>query len=259
MKRERHFIDARDIKRGNNRILLNVTKEGDLSPHVGRDRAVGAAQQNVGCDTDLPKLADAVLCRFRLQLAGGGNERDECDVHEDRVAASFFITHLADRLHERQRFDVTDRASDLDDQNVRMMRVGHSTDRSLDLVRDVRDDLDRLAEVISTTLFVDHGKIYTAGGPVIRLRELGVREPLVVAEIEIGLGTVVRNEHLAVLERRHRPRIDVDIRVKLHHLNLHPSRLEQTSDRACGQSLAQARNYTACYEYVFGHNLFVDR
>jgi hypothetical protein len=36
-----------------------------------------------------------------------------------------------------------------------------------------------------------------------------------VAQIEIGLGAVVGDEHLAVLERRHRARIHVQIRVRL--------------------------------------------
>jgi hypothetical protein len=38
---------------------------------------------------------------------------------------------------------------------------------------------------------------------------------LVVAEIEIGLRSVVGNENLAVLERAHSPGIDIQIRVEL--------------------------------------------
>ena len=40
-------------------------------------------------------------------------------------------------------------------------------------------------------------------------------EALVMAEIEIGLGAVVGDEHLAVLIRAHRARIDVEIGVEL--------------------------------------------
>jgi hypothetical protein len=37
-------------------------------------------------------------------------------------------------------------------------------------------------------------------------------EPLVVAQVEVGLATVVGHEHLSVLERVHRAGIDVDVR-----------------------------------------------
>ena len=40
---------------------------------------------------------------------------------------------------------------------------------------------------------------------------IGAGEALVVAEVEVGLGAVVGDEDLAVLERAHRARIDVDV------------------------------------------------
>jgi len=36
-----------------------------------------------------------------------------------------------------------------------------------------------------------------------------------VAKIQVGFRAVVGDEYLAVLERAHRPRIDVDIRIEL--------------------------------------------
>src|SRR5215203_4064397 len=72
-------------------------------------------------------------------------------------------------------------------------------------------------------------------------------------QVEIGLGTVIGYENLSMLKRRHRTRIDVDVRVQLHHLNLHPPRLEQAPDRACRQAFPQTRNHPARHENVFGH------
>ncbi len=46
-------------------------------------------------------------------------------------------------------------------------------------------------------------------------RETLVDEALVVAQVEVGLGAVVGDEHLAVLERTHGARIDVQIGVEL--------------------------------------------
>jgi hypothetical protein len=47
-------------------------------------------------------------------------------------------------------------------------------------------------------------------------------EALVVPEVQIGLGAVLGHEHLAVLERRHRARIDVDVRIELEQGDARP-------------------------------------
>ena len=38
-------------------------------------------------------------------------------------------------------------------------------------------------------------------------------------KIEIGLSSVVGDKNLAMLKRRHRARIDINIRIEFHHLN----------------------------------------
>ena len=48
--------------------------------------------------------------------------RHEREVHVDGVAAADFLPELADRFEERQRFDVADRAADLDDHDVDVLR-----------------------------------------------------------------------------------------------------------------------------------------
>ena len=58
--------------------------------------------------------------------------------------------HLADRLEERQRLDVADRAADLDHADVGI--AGAHADAVLDLVGDVRDDLHGRAEVVAAAL-----------------------------------------------------------------------------------------------------------
>ena len=55
-------------------------------------------------------------------------------------------------------------------------------------------------------------------------------EALVVAEVEVGLGAVVGDEDLAVLERAHRARVDVDVRVELQERDLEAAVLEQRAD-----------------------------
>ena len=89
----------------------------------------------------------------------------------------------------------------------------------LDLVGDVRDDLDGLAEVVAAALLGDDLLVDAAGGEVVVARELGVGEALVVAEVEVGLGAVVGDEDLAVLEGRHGAGVDVEVGVELHQVD----------------------------------------
>ncbi len=53
------------------------------------------------------------------------------------------------------------------------------------------------------------------GGDVVGLLRRHAGEALVVAEVEVGLGAVVGDEHLAVLIRAHGAGIDVEIGVEL--------------------------------------------
>ena len=149
------------------------------------------------------------------------------------------LAHLADRLEERQALDVADRAADLDDHHVRVAVAGHARDPLLDLVGDVRDDLDRAAEVVAAALLGDDRLVDAAGRDVGALGQVLVDEPLVVAQVEVGLGAVVGDEHLAVLVRRHGPGVDVDVRVELEDGDLETPRLEQAADAGGGDALAE--------------------
>ena len=81
-------------------------------------------------------------------------------------------------------------------------------------------------------------------------REVLVDEALVVADVEIGLGAVLGHEHLAVLERAHRPGVDVDVRIELLHLHAQAARLEQAAERRRGDALPERRDDPAGDEDV---------
>ena len=146
---------------------------------------------------------------------------------------------LADRLQERQRLDVADGAADLGDHEVDRLRLGDDQDPLLDLVGDVRDHLHGRAEVVAAALAPDDRVVDRAGGHVGGPRGVLVGEPLVVAEVEVGLGAVLGDEHLAVLERAHRPRVDVDVGIELLQLDPEAAADQQTADRGGGDPLAE--------------------
>jgi hypothetical protein len=86
----------------------------------------------------------------------------------------------------------------------------------LDLIGNVRNHLHRFAEILAAPLLADHGFVNLAGSEVVDLLHLGSDEAFIVAEIEISLCAIIGDEHFTVLERTHRSRIHIDVRVEFN-------------------------------------------
>ena len=185
-------------------------------------------------------------------------------MHEEAVVAADLVAHLAGGLEERQPLDVADGAADLGDDDIRQRLAG--ADRlgrlqahpSLDLVGDVRDDLHGVAEVLAAALLGDDGGVDLAGGDVGGLAQVDVQEALVVADVQVGLGAVVGDEHLAVLERVHRARVDVEIGVEFLHDDAEAACRQKISEAGSCEPFSKARNDSPSDENVLGRfrNMF---
>src|SRR6185436_16941507 len=245
VQHHRDLVDVVDVPGRDHRFFLDVREEGDLSPLVFGQRLDGAAEQRVGLDADLAQLLDRVLGRLGLDLPRRGDVRNKRQVYVADVIATQFQPHLPDRLQERQRLDVAHRAADLDDRHLGF--AGAALDEGLDLVGDVRNDLHRAAEVVAAALLLDHRLVDLAGGEVVGAAHLRALEALVMAQVQVGLGAVLRDEHFAVLKRRHRPGVDVDVRVQLDVGDADAARLEDRGKGGGGDAFPQLRNYTSCY------------
>ena len=219
------------------------------------EAALGAADQRVRLDPDSAQLVDRVLGRLRLQFAGVADVGHQGEVDEHAAFRPKVRVELADRLKERQRLDVADGAADLGDHEVDRLRLGDDQDPLLDLVGDVRDHLHGGTEVVAAPLALDHRVVDGAGGHVGGPRGVLVGEALVVAEVEVGLRPVLGDEDLAVLERAHRPRIDVDVGVELLQLDPEAAGDEEAADRGRGDPLAESRDHSAGDEDEAGVSL----
>jgi hypothetical protein len=170
------------------------------------------------------------------------------------VVAAFVLAHLADRLEERQRLDVADRAAHLGEDDVGLGLLGESVHAVFDLVGDVRDDLHSAAEEVSAALATDERLVDRAGRDVAVAGERLVDEALVVAEVQVRLGAVVGHENLAVLEWRHRSRVDVEVRVELLDRHFEASCLEQPAERSGRDALTERRYDATGHEDVLGRH-----
>ena len=243
-------VDVRDVAARDHRARVDVGEERDLVADVGRELVGRAADDDVRVDTDAAQLVDRVLRRLRLQLAGRADERHQRAVQVEHVLRADLAPELADRLEERLRLDVADGPADLADDDVGRRRLGGALDAVLDLVRDVRDDLDGGAQVLALALAAEDGAPDGAGGVARVAREVLVDEALVVADVEVGLGAVLGDEDLAVLERAHRARVDVEVRVELLRLHAQAARLQQLAERRGDDALAERRDDAAGDEDV---------
>ena len=212
---ERQFVDGGlDVEFLDDGLKGDVAEEGYFFADGVGEGLFGAADDDVGLDALFHESADGVLGGFGLDFAGGLQVWDERQVNVEDVCAADIMPELADGLKERLAFDVADGAADFGDDDVDVVG-GDFGDGGLYLVGDVRDDLDGGAEVLAAALAGDNGFIDAAGGVVGIAGDDGVGEAFVVSEVEVGLGAVLGNIDLAVLEGVHGAGVDVEIGVEL--------------------------------------------
>ena len=110
-------------------------------------------------------------------------------------------------------------------------------------------------EEVAPALLLDDRVVDRAGGHVGDPGEVLVGEPLVVPEVEVGLGAVLGDEDLAVLEGAHRARVHVEIGVALLQRHPHAARLEEGPERRGGDPLAETRDDAPGHEDVLHRRL----
>src|SRR5438876_8750798 len=146
----------------------------------------------------------------------------------DGVVARQIVLELADRLEERQPLDVADGAADLAQHEIELVIAVE--DEILDGVGDMRDYLDRGAEIIAAPLLGQDILIDAPRGDIVGLAGGTSGEALIVPEVEIGLGAVIGYEYFAVLVRRHRSGVEIEIGIELAQPNLVAARLQQGTE-----------------------------
>ena len=122
----------------------------------------------------------------------------------------------------------------------------------------MRNHLHGFAEVPAFAFIVQDGLIHLAARQVVHPRELAVRKPLVMAEVEVGFRAVVEHVNLAVLVRVHRAGVHVEVGIELLQHNLEAAVFEQRAERGRRQALAQRTHHAAGYKNEF-HLFFQPR
>src|SRR5262249_39115809 len=147
-----YFIDAVGGYQRNHRSLLNVAEEGDFLTYLLAHRIVRAAQDDVRLDTSPQKFLDAMLSGLGLELFGCANIGQQSYMQKKDVVSPHILAHLSDGLQERLTFNIADRAAYLADHYICAAGTSQSMNTLLDLVGDMRNDLDRAAQIFALSL-----------------------------------------------------------------------------------------------------------
>ncbi len=248
---ERGLVDRLEVVGGDHVLLAHVAEESDLLALLVGDGLFGAAHENVRRDPDALQLLDRMLRRLGLELARGGKIGQQRQMHEKTLPARPVMAELPDRLEEGQPLDIAHGAADLAQHEIDLILADR--EEVLDLVGDVRNDLDRLAEIVAAPLALEHVGIDPSRRDRVCPPRGHAGEAFVMAEVEIGLGPVIGDEHLAMLERRHGAGIDIEIGVELSEPHREAARLQQSPQCRRGKPLAEARDHAAGDEDVTRH------
>ena len=135
------------------------------------------------------------------------------------------LSQLPNAFKKWQAFNIAHRAANFAKHEINTLaRIGQY--KRFDCVRHMRDNLYRRAKIIAASLFFQDLAINLAGRNIVGLTRRDTGKALIMPKIQIGLRTVIRNKHLAMLARRHRSRINIEIGVELAQTHAIASRLQ---------------------------------
>ena len=214
LHQNRHFVDSRCIDALYNGFFVYIAEKGHFLAQGVAQLMFRAEYQHIGLDTGALQLFYGVLGRFGFQFAGCCKIGYISKVYAQGVFTQFPF-QLADAFQVRKRLDVAYRTTDFGNYEIEFIFVAQQLYITLDFIRNVRDYLNGLSQIIAAALFVDNAFIDTSGCNIVGLCGLDTQEAFVVSQVEIGFMAVYRYVAFSVLIRVQRTRVDIDIRVEL--------------------------------------------
>ena len=245
------LVNRFQIIGGDHRLRAHVAEQGQLGAFFFGDRLLGPADQNIWLQPDGAQFLDRMLRRLGLQLTARRQPRQQRQMHKDALPAWLVLCELADRLEKGQALDITDGAADLAQHEIDFVVAG--VDEILDFVGDMRNHLNRLAEIVAAPFVFEHVGVDPARRDRIRHARRDPGKAFVMPEVQIGFRAVVGDENLAMFKRAHRAGIDVQVGVQLAQTHRIAPRLKQGTQRCGRQPFAKGRHDAARDEDVPRH------
>ena len=211
---QRHLVDAPGVDALDYVAGLDVAEEGHLAADLRREFLLRAADYNVGMDSGLLQCLDGVLSGFGLEFSGRRQIRDQSEVYAHQVLFWHLPLELTDCLEEGLALHIAYGAADLRDYDVIVAGLPQEQHPALDFVGDVGDDLDGLAQVGPFPLLGYDCVVNPSGGDVVGLGGVYAEKAFVVAQVEVGFGSVLGYIAFPVFVWIEGSGVDVDVGVE---------------------------------------------
>ena len=140
---------------------------------------------------------------------------------------SKFPFHLSYSLKIRSTLNVANSSTDFSNNEIIMVFLSEQLNVALNLVGNMRHDLNGLSQIISPSLLIDNSLINTSCSQRVRLSGLNTSKALIVTKVKVGFHTVHGNITLTMFIRVKSSRVDVDVGVELLNGNVVPPCLQQ--------------------------------
>ena len=238
----------------NDAFRLHVTEHSNFTENRRVfNRLIGSKYDNIRMDTHTLQFFDGMLGRFGFMLIAAMQKRNKRHMDVHGIFFTDFQPDLPDCLDKGLPFDVADGAADFCDHNVRFRFSADVVYKGFDLIRNMRDNLYRAAEVFSSALFVQNIPVDFAGRQIGILIQIFINKTLIMPEIQIRFRTVFRDIYLSVLIGAHSARVNIDIRIELLGCNLQPPGFQKPAKGSGCNPLPKAGHDTARNKDVFCH------
>ena len=156
-----------------------------------------------------------MLGRLGLMLPGTSDVGNQCHVDEQAVLLALLQCDLPDGLQKRLALNVTHCAADLRNDHIAVAFLADTIDKPLDLIRDMRDDLDCAAQILPFSLLVEHVPVNLPCCQVGEAIQVLIDEAFVMAKVQIRLRTIFGHENFSMLKWTHCPRVHIDVGIQL--------------------------------------------
>ena len=217
---QRNLINGISSQILNNSLFLYIAEQSQLLLHILGQRLLSTAYQNIWLNTNAPQFLYTVLGWLSLKLASGRDIRNQSNMNVQYIVTANFLLDLANSLHKWQGLNITYSTTDFGNNYICTIAGSHIINTLLNLIGDMRNNLDSLAQIITTALLVKNIPINLTSGNIRAFGQININETLIMAQIQISLSTIISNENLAMLIRAHSTWININIWIKLLNSNL---------------------------------------
>ncbi len=174
-------------------------------------------------DADAQQFFDAVLCRLGFEFFCCTDKGQQGNVQVEHIRASNVLTHLANGFQKWLTLDITNGTANLHDHHIGVGTPGNGMHSLLDFIGDMGNNLNGTAQVFTAALFTNDRGINLARSDIVGLVGWLIGKAFVVTQIQVGLRAVVGHKNLAMLIRRHRTGININVGVQFHNRDRYPT------------------------------------